>query len=105
MPIPAGHHLFVIDIRYTAPYEDIESVRAPHMTFIQQCLDDGFILVSGPKVPRDGGLIIAVGECMDAVQARMAQDPFSTAGVVEMTFTEFDPGTRHPTLAALAQQA
>ena len=58
--IPEGHLLIVIDLVYTAPTDRIEPHRAAHMAFIKQCLDEGFILLSGPKVPRTGGTIIAM---------------------------------------------
>lgn len=96
--IPEGHLLIVIDLVYTAPTDRIEPHRAAHMAFIKQCLDEGFILVSGPKVPRTGGTIIAIAKDVEAARARMALDPFVTENLVDLTYTPFDPGTRHPAL-------
>ncbi|MFW2588376.1 YciI family protein [Sagittula sp. SSi028] len=101
--IPEGHNLFVIDIRYTAGPDRIEPLRESHMAFIAECLAEGFILVSGPKVPRTGGMIIAVAPDRAAVTERMAQDPFVREGVIALEVTEFTPGTQHPVLAGLSQ--
>ena len=37
----------------------IEPVLAPHMDFVKQCYAEGRFLVSGPKDPRTGGIVIA----------------------------------------------
>ncbi|MBP0483268.1 YciI family protein [Sagittula salina] len=101
MLIPEGHHLFIIDLTYVAGAEKIDLHRTAHMAFVATCLADGFILLSGPKVPRDGGVIVAVARDLAAAQARMAEDPFVIHGLVAVTYTEVDPGTRHPTLRDL----
>ena len=97
--IPEGHGLFVIDIEYTVPFEQIEPVLAPHMDFVKQCYAEGRFLVSGPKDPRTGGIVIATGPSRDEIEALMARDPFVEAGVVAVTITPFAASNRHPALA------
>ncbi|MBY6003984.1 hypothetical protein KUV62_08700 [Salipiger bermudensis] len=97
--IPEGHSLFVVDIEYVVPFEQIEPVLAPHMDFVRQGYADGHFLCSGPKNPRSGGIVIAIGASLAAIEALMAEDPFVSAGVVTVQITEFAASNRHPVLA------
>lgn len=96
--IPEGHSLFVIDIDYVVPFEQIEPVLAPHMDFVRQGYADGHFLMSGPKTPRTGGVVIAMGTSKEEIEALVAQDPFAVEGVVTMEITEFSASNRMPGL-------
>ncbi|MCR8549587.1 YciI family protein [Salipiger sp. P9] len=96
--IPEGHSLFVVDIEYIVPFAEIEPVLEPHMAFIAEGYGQGRFLASGPKSPRSGGVIIAIGASKDEVAALMAQDPFAIHEVARMTITEFAASNRHPVL-------
>jgi uncharacterized protein YciI len=45
---------FVIELTYTVPYEDLEAIRPAHRSFLQTGYDKGWLLMSGPLVPRPG---------------------------------------------------
>ena len=66
---------------------------------VKQCYAEGRFLVSGPKDPRTGGIVIATGPSRDEIEALMARDPFVEAGVVTVTITPFSASNRHPALA------
>ncbi|MEC7963466.1 MAG: YciI family protein [Pseudomonadota bacterium] len=87
--IPEGHTLFVIDIEYTVEMEAVAPHLDAHMAFVAKGYEDGLFLASGAKVPRTGGVIIAQGASRSAVEALVADDPFSKAGIVQVTITEF----------------
>lgn len=99
MLIPEGHHLFIVDLEYVKPMAEVEAVIEPHMAFIRASLAEGWILTAGRKVPRSGGLIVAVGESRAAVEAQFGADPFLAAGVAQIRITEFVPSTRAPGFA------
>ncbi|MBN9886046.1 YciI family protein [Salipiger abyssi] len=96
--IPEGQSLFVIDITYAVPFEQIEPVLAPHMDFVKKGYAEGHFLTSGPKNPRSGGVVIAMGTSKADIEALMAQDPFAQEGVVTMEITEFSASNRVPGL-------
>lgn len=87
--IPQGQNLFAVDITYNVPMSEVEPHIDPHMAFIAQGYADGRFLVSGAKVPRTGGMIIAIGTNRDEIESLMAKDPFTIAGVVALQITEF----------------
>ncbi|MBO9463790.1 hypothetical protein J7443_00985 [Tropicibacter sp. R15_0] len=87
--IPEGHNLFAVDITYNVPLSEVEPHLDAHMDFIAKGYEEGRFLASGAKVPRTGGMIIAMGKDRSEIEALMAQDPFTIAGVVALLITEF----------------
>ena len=54
--------MFIIELVYTASLADIDRHMASHMAFVHKYYAAGNFVVSGRKIPRDGGIILAVGE-------------------------------------------
>lgn len=82
---------FVIEIIYTASIEKIEEARQEHRNFLKTGYDKKIILISGPQVPRIGGIIIARGESMEAVSEFFSNDPYQMKGLAEYKYIEFKP--------------
>ena len=97
--IPKGATLFVVDLEYVVPVEQVEPLIEGHMRFLEECYDKGIFMASGPKVPRTGGVILAQSDSREAIEALITQDPFHEQGVARYTITEFVP---RMTCAALA---
>ena len=93
-------HLFVLDLAYTADITEIDRLMTAHRDFLAEHYAAGSFLVSGRKEPRTGGVILARGSRSE-VEAIVAQDPFTVAGVVRYDITEFVPTTTGPELAGL----
>ena len=49
---------------------------AAHVRFLKKYYASGHFLVSGRKIPRDGGIILAVGKRRDEIEAIIKEDPF-----------------------------
>lgn len=96
--------VFILELTYTNP-DRADAVRGDHMTWIKQQFDAGTFIASGQKVPRDGGVIIAVGDSRPDVETLAATDPFITQDVAEYRITEFRATTTAPGLEAYRQQA
>ncbi len=99
--IADGNSLFVIDITYTAPFEAVQKVMAPHMDFVRDCYAMGAFIMSGPKEPRSGGIVIAQAASQPEIEALVARDPFVLAGVVSVAITQFHASNMAPALAAV----
>ncbi|MFD8480990.1 YciI family protein [Kitasatospora sp. NPDC059673] len=91
--------MFILELTYTAPLERIDALLPAHVAWLEQHYATGTFLASGRKVPRDGGVIIAVAESRDAIEALVATDPFSQGNATEYRITEFIPTTTGPALA------
>jgi len=85
---------FIVDIRYIAPISEIERVLARHRAFLSEGYEAGLLLMSGPKNPRKGGIVVARAESREAIEAFFARDPYALENVATHHFTEFSPVRR-----------
>ena len=81
--------MFIIELSYKAPLEQVDAQMKPHMAFLKKHYASGHFLVSGRKIPRDGGIILAVGKSREEIEAIAAQDPFCQTGVADFRVIEF----------------
>ena len=86
--------MFVIELTYTAPLADIDAAMRAHMTFLKKYYAAGNFLVSGRKVPRDGGIILAVGDSRERIEAIAREDPFYARGLADVRVIEFRASQR-----------
>ncbi len=94
--------MFLIEINYTRPIEEIEAQTAAHRAFLDIHISSGLLILAGPKVPRTGGILIARGgQTQDELAAILADDPFQSLGLAEYTITEFVAGKYPAALADL----
>ncbi|CUK03146.1 YciI-like protein [Ruegeria denitrificans] len=98
--IPEGGSLFVVDIEYTVPMDKVAAVIDPHMDFVRASYEAGRFLMSGPKVPRTGGLIVMTADSREDAESYLEQDPFAQEKVAKFRVTEFRASNLHPTLKA-----
>ncbi|MCQ4082769.1 YciI family protein [Streptomyces sp. RB6PN25] len=83
--------MFVLEVTYTAPIERVEAALPDHIAWLEKQYAAGYFLASGRKVPRDGGIMLAVAPDRATIEAVAATDPFVTADVCEYRITEFVP--------------
>ena len=81
--------MFVIELIYTAELAQIDAHMAAHVRFLRKHYASGHFLVSGRKIPRDGGIILAVGADRAGIEAIMAEDPFVAHGLARIRVIEF----------------
>ena len=96
--IPAHNNLFVIDLHYVVPLDQVEPQVPGHMQFLEENYARGRFLASGAKVPRTGGVIIAVADNREEIETLVEQDPFHSAGIATYSITEFVPRMTAPGL-------
>ena len=86
--------MFVIELTYTAPLDKIDAQMRAHMRFLKTHYAAGRFLMSGRKIPRDGGIIIATGGTREEMETLARQDPFVTAGLADVRVIEFRASQR-----------
>jgi len=86
--------MFVIELIYTAALADIDAHMTAHVRFLKKYYASGNFLVSGRKIPRDGGIIIAVGDSREQIEAIAREDPFCKRGLAEFRVIEFRASQR-----------
>jgi uncharacterized protein YciI len=86
--------MFVIELIYKVDLKKIDAHMKAHVAFLNKYYASGHFLVSGRKVPRDGGVILAVGESRDEIEAIANEDPFCRDGLAEVRIIEFRASQR-----------
>lgn len=86
--------MFVIELIYKAQLTEIDAHMKEHVAFLKKHYDEGRFLVSGRKIPRDGGVILALGESRAEIEAIVRQDPFCLHGLVDFRVIEFRASQR-----------
>jgi uncharacterized protein YciI len=81
--------MFIIELLYKAPLPEIDAHMPAHMKFLKKYYASGHFLVSGRKVPRDGGIILAVGKSRGEIEAIAREDPFCLQDLAEVRVIEF----------------
>ena len=86
--------MFVIELSYKADLKEIDAHMRAHMTFVRKQYAAGTFLISGRKIPRDGGIILALGKSREEIERLMQQDPFCKHGLAEFRVIEFRASQR-----------
>jgi uncharacterized protein YciI len=86
--------MFVIELIYKAPLAEIDASMQAHVKFLKKYYTAGNFLVSGRKIPRDGGIILAVGESRHEIEAIIHEDPFYQRGLADVRIIEFRASQR-----------
>ena len=75
--------LFVVVLTYQVELDMIDQVLPEHVAWLDRQYADGVFVLSGRRVPRTGGLILATNIDAEDLHARLAQDPFAMRGYAE----------------------
>lgn len=94
--------MYVVLLRFSANKAEAPTHMAGHQDWIRRGMDDGvFVLVGGIR-PGQGGAVLATGLTPEALQARVAEDPFVVHDVVTAEVIGIDPNLTDPRLSFLA---
>ena len=81
--------MFVIELIYKASLEKVDAQMRAHMKFLNKYYASGHFIVSGRKIPRDGGIIVAAGKSREEIEAIVKEDPFLLHGLAEFRIIQF----------------
>lgn len=81
--------MYVINLTYIVPLEQVDDALEAHRAFLNEQFEAGVFVAAGPKVPRDGGVILAVNLEREQLDALLATDPFAQQKVARYEVTEF----------------
>jgi uncharacterized protein YciI len=81
--------MFVIELVYKATLAEIDAMMKAHVVFLKKYYAAGNFLVSGRKIPRDGGIIVAVAKSREQIEAIVREDPFVQRGLADFRIIQF----------------
>ena len=86
--------MFVIELVYKADLREIDAHMRAHVAFLKKYYAAGNFLVSGRKIPRDGGIILALGKDRGEIERIIREDPFHEHGLADFRIIEFRASQR-----------
>jgi len=87
-------NVFIIELIYKAALTEIDAHMAAHVKFLKKYYAAGHFVVSGRKIPREGGIIVAVGKSREQIETIAREDPFCTRGLADVRVIEFRASQR-----------
>jgi uncharacterized protein YciI len=90
--------MFIIDLNYIVPLEELDTHMADHVKYLRKYYKKNVFVASGRKVPRSGGIILALADTKEAIEKIIKEDPFYKHELAEFTITEFLTSQYHPDL-------
>ena len=86
--------MFVIELVYKADLSEIDAHMKAHVRFLNKYYAAGNFLVSGRKIPRNGGIILAVAKSRQEIETIVREDPFHEDGLSDFRIIEFRASQR-----------
>lgn len=93
--------MYIIDLHYIVPLEELDKHMTDHVKYLHRYYKQNKFLASGRKVPRTGGIILAMADSLEEVDAIISEDPFYIHKLAKFTITEFQTSQMHPQLKPL----
>lgn len=93
--------MHLVIITYLADLDVIDAAIPEHRAWLDKNYTDGVFLASGPRQPREGGVILADGLTLKALNERLQLDPFHQKGLAEHRVVTFAPSRTAPGLEQL----
>lgn len=93
--------MFIINLKYIVPLEELDHHMADHVKYLNKYYKKNIFIASGRKVPRTGGIILAIAKSEEMIERIIAEDPFYKHELAEFRITEFRTAQYHPDLEAL----
>lgn len=96
--------MFIIDLNYIVALEELDTRMAAHVKYLNKYYKKNVFVASGRKVPRSGGIILALAKSKTEVEKIIREDPFYKLGLAEFTITEFLTSQYHPEIKSFLNQ-
>lgn len=97
--------MFIINLHYIVPLEELDAHMTEHVRYLQKYYKLNVFVASGRKVPRTGGIILALANSKEEVEQIISEDPFYIHKLADFSVTEFLTSQSHPDLKKLLKAA
>ena len=88
--------MFVLLLTYVKPLPEVDALMRDHVAWLKEHYAAGRFVVSGRRIPRTGGVILARGDDRAEIEALAATDPFVRGGVATCEIVQFRPSQTAP---------
>lgn len=84
--------MFLIILTYKVPLEKVDAFLDDHIHYLNEQYELKNLLISGRKIPRDGGIILSHITDKNQLLKIIEKDPFKINGLADYEIIEFVPG-------------
>lgn len=95
--------MFIIELTYKQSLDEVNKHLEAHRAFLDTYYKQNVFIASGRKNPRDGGVILAVGD-KEKLHRIIKDDPFFKHDMANYRMIEFEPNKYDKHFEKLAQQ-
>lgn len=82
--------MVILELIYKKSLDEVNKYLDAHREFLSKYYSEGIFIASGPKIPRDGGVILALID-KDNARKIITEDPFFYHEIAEYKIIEFEP--------------
>ena len=82
--------MIIIELTYKKSLDEVNTLLQEHRDFLERYYSKKMFLASGPKKPRNGGVILAIGD-LSVINKIIEEDPFYQHGIADYRIIEFEP--------------
>lgn len=93
--------MYIIDLNYIVPLEQLDAHMTDHVKYLHKYYKQNTFVASGRKVPRTGGIILALADSKEEVDQIISEDPFFIHKLAEFKITEFQTSQMHQQIKPL----
>jgi uncharacterized protein YciI len=93
--------MYLVLMNYQKPLDVIDALLPAHRDFLEANYRSGLFLVSGPREPRTGGVVLARAGSREELARVLDQDPFVQQGAASYEIIEFKATRAGKALAIL----
>jgi uncharacterized protein YciI len=93
--------VFLLLLTYVRPLPEVDALMREHVRWLDEQYAAGRFVVSGRRIPRTGGVIVARGDDRAEIEALAASDPFVSRGVATCEIIQFRASQIAPRLDGL----
>lgn len=93
--------MFIVDLQYIVPLEELDKHMAAHIEYLNKYYAMDIFIASGRKVPRTGGIILALAEDEPTLKKILMEDPFYKHKLADFSITQFRTSQYHQDLKSL----
>jgi uncharacterized protein YciI len=95
--------MYILSLKFSDNRERAGEFMDGHNAWLKRGFDDGVFLLAGSLRPGPGGGVLADGESREAIEARVAEDPFVANNVVSVEIVEIAPAMADESLRFLVE--
>ena len=77
--------MYVVFLNYIRPVEEVETLLAGHIDWLNRYFDADIFIAAGRKDPRTGGMLLVRDIERKRLEAILAEDPFVAVAQYEVT--------------------